>query len=169
MPSVPQDADAKGGSERRIFGGRGRRSTDYPRPDRMPPRRAPGTTVLAITNLIAATTIINHDWYGGVQALQYLTVWVPPIVLNSLFLFAGLFLTAAVITRRWWVFNVGAGLSLFVWTATAGSIVFSWALTEGSYSPIAVALAWWMAAGQAVMLFAPLLAGRFAERIEGEL
>jgi len=169
MSSEPQDADAEGKPELRILGGHGRRHTDYPRPGRMPPRRIPGTAVLAITNLIAATTIIYHDWYGDVQALIYLTAWAPPIVMNSLFLFAGMLLTAAVITRRWWVLNVGAGLSLFVWTATAGAILATWALTEGSYSPIALALAWWMAAGQAAMLFSPLLAGRFVERLESEL
>jgi len=121
-------------------------------------RRIPGTAILAITNLIAATLLVNPDRFGEVAALTYVRMLGGDHVWGFWFLAGGLFLTVASFTRRWWLLNVGSVISLFAWTAVAFSLMASAVTGQADLSPIAIALAWWMFAGQIAMLIVPLLA-----------
>jgi hypothetical protein len=140
-----------------------RRPVEDLRPGRMPWRRIPGTTALATTNLIAAGLILDVGIFTSVSALAYLHRVVDAAVWASLFAISAGMLIAAVIWRRWWALNIGAALSLGLWTATGISVVAAWVTGSTVVSPIALALVWWMLAGQASMLIVPLL-----DRTRGE-
>ena len=136
-----------------------RRAEDRPaRPGRMPVRRRPGTAALAATNLIAATIALDPTSWTTIIALRYMGGDRTGVLWAGLFAASGLLLFAACVWRRWWQLNVGGVISLFVWTVVSVSIILVWASNGGSrISPIAVAMAWWMPAGQATMLMTPLM------------
>ena len=120
-------------------------------------RRVPGTAALALTNLIAGLLLFDIDQFSDVMILGYLTRAGGPYIWGALFMVAGLLLTVACVTRRWMPLNVGSVLSLFAWTATSLAIIAAW-LTGTRLSPVGLALAVWMVAGQATMLITPLIA-----------
>ena len=136
-----------------------RRSEDQQiQPGRMPTRRIPGVAALAATNLIAATIALAPTSWTTIIALRYMGGATAGFVWATLFAAAGLLLSAACVWRRWWMLNVGGVISLFVWTVVSVSIILVWAFNGGSrISPIAIAMAWWMPAGQATMLMTPLM------------
>jgi hypothetical protein len=134
-----------------------RRPVDDPRPGRLPLRRVPGTAALGATNGIAALIAIDSEAFSTVLSLAYLQRAAGERVWAAAFAASAVLLTAAVIGRRWWTLNVGASLSLFLWVATGMSIIATWASGEAPISSIALAMVWWMIAGQASMLIVPLL------------
>jgi hypothetical protein len=111
---------------------------------------------LGITNLIAGLFVFDLVVFSETFISIYLDQIMPVKAWGLLFLFSGLTLTGATMYRRWWLFNVGAALSLFLWGAVTISIFASWLADRTSLSPIALALAWWMLAGQMSMLIVPL-------------
>lgn len=135
-----------------------RRTSDIdPRPGRMHWRRVPGTSALAITNGIAALSIFDFDVFTDVLVLSYLASWGGAALWASLYLTSAVLLTVAAITRRWLPLNIGSVLSLFAWSTTGLAIVLLWASGGSGISPIALAMVWWMVAGQATMLAVPLM------------
>ena len=128
------------------------------RPGRMPTRRVLGTAALAVTNLIAATIALDPTSWTTIVALRHMGGDRTGVLWAGLFAASGLLLAAACVWRRWWQLNVGGVISLFVWTLVSVSIILVWAFNGGSrISPIAIAMAWWMPAGQATMLMTPLM------------
>lgn len=118
-------------------------------------RRVPGTLALAITNLIAAGMVVEHDAFGysidGVFGSYYL------ITNGVLLLIAAFLLLIAAVTRRWLPLNLGSFLSLFVWSSISFRIIALWLAHEISLAPLEAALLFWMIIGQASMLFVPLI------------
>ena len=125
-------------------------------PLRIPSRRIPGTLALATTNLMASAIGYNSQSYMDIGVLRYVQRITPFPVWSGLFALSGSLLIAAVLTKRWSVFNVGAALSLFVWATVTLSIFAVW-FRGGTLSPIGLAMAWWMLIGQVSMLATPLV------------
>lgn len=121
-------------------------------------RRVPGTAALAATNLIAGLIVFDIDAFVDVLVLDYLGRAGGPVFWGAFFLVAGLFLGASCIRRKWWLLNVGSTVSLFAWTATCLAIVAAWFTGTAGLSPVGLALAFWMVAGQGSMLITPLVA-----------
>lgn len=131
----------------------------------IPDRRLPGTLALALTNATAAFLLADPARFAAVSYHRYATNLLPPAVWGGLFALSAVLLLAAVTFRKWRVFNVGAGLSLFVWTFLSVAAVAA-SVRGGDYlSPVAYALFVWMFLGQAAMLFAPLT----VEHLEGDV
>ena len=124
--------------------------------NRIPLRRVPGTLILGLTNLIAGLFVVDLGLFVDSFISVYLGRIMPVGIWGTLFLISGAFLVVSGFYRRWWVFNFGATLSLFLWGAVSISIFASWAANRASLSPIALAMAWWMLAGQVAMLIVPL-------------
>lgn len=134
-----------------------RRSEDrlvVPRPY-IPTRRVPGTLALASTNFLAAYVGFDPELYADVEALRYVQRITPFSIWAIVFLLSGLLLLLSTITRRWFVFNAGAVLSLFLWATVVFSLFAVW-LRGTLVSPIGLAMAWWMLVGQITMLAVPL-------------
>lgn len=120
-------------------------------------RRVPGTAALAVTNLIAALVLVDASAFNDATALVFVRTFGGPNIWGFWFATAGVLLTVAALSRRWWALNVGSVISLFAWSAVCVAVVAATVVGEASLSPVALALAWWMFAGQVAMLIAPLL------------
>lgn len=124
--------------------------------NQMPLRRIPGTLALGITNIIAGLFAFNLNSFTDTFVSAYLTQIFPIGVWGVVFLASGFTLVGSTIYRRWWLFNIGAGMSLFLWAAVSFSIFASWFSGRTLLSPIALAMAFWMLVGQMTMLIVPL-------------
>lgn len=127
-------------------------------PGRFHWRRVPGTLSLAVANVMSAGVLLDTRIFNTADIHVYSRALAPAWVWGTIFLAAGLFLTAAVMTRRWFLLNIGSALSLFVWTAISVAAMLAWLFGRVEVSPIASALLLWMTAGQAAMLITPLVA-----------
>jgi len=124
--------------------------------NKIPLRRLPGIVVLGITNLIAGLFVFDVEVFSEAFIRVYLTSMVPLEVWSIFFFSSGLSLVFSGFYRRWWVFNIGATLSLFLWGAISTSIFVSLFTDRAEPSPITLAMAWWMLGGQVAMLIPPL-------------
>lgn len=121
-------------------------------------RRVPGTLALALTNLIAAALVVFSTTFEVAPVTVKAAGVAPAWVWGVLFGISGAFLALSVVTRRWTHLNIGSALSLFLWTFMLSQVLLGWLTGHFTLSPVAVALMFWMFAGQATMLFAPLWA-----------
>lgn len=134
---------------------------DEPQPGRFTSRRVPGTAVLGVTNLIAAQILLTGDTFVEAEALVYLRQIGSEFAWGASFAMSAVLLLVACFNRRWSLLNAGSVISLFVWTAAGVSLFAAWLTGNALLSPIALALAFWMVAGQAAMLVVPLLGRKF--------
>ena len=125
--------------------------------NRMHWRRIPGTLVLAITNFIASTIALSPDVFEHTPVLFYVGRIANSIIWGSLFLLSAIFLTLGALTRRWLPFNIGAAMSLGIWTAIGAAILLSGITGTAEFSVIATAIVFWIVGGQATMLVVPLV------------
>lgn len=148
--------------ERRVY--RNRRQRNRRQEDRLavyftkqiPLRQVPGAVVLGITNLIAGLFVFDLILFSPSFVNVYLSSIIVLPVWSMFFFISGATLTASGFYKRWWLFNVGATMSMFLWGAISTSIFFSLFTDHADPSPIKLAMAWWMIAGQMVMLNPPL-------------
>jgi len=120
-------------------------------------RRIPGTSALAMTNLLAAGLFFDNEFFDISNVHVIARAIMPHEMWASLFAVSGLLLLYAAFTRRLLFLNIGGAISLFVWTAISVAGISSWMTGQTELSPIAGALFFWMMAGQASMLIVPLV------------
>ena len=125
-------------------------------------RRIPGTAALSITNLMASGLLLDARVFEVTPYLAFVRTIFPARAWGALFLFSGVTLLVATVTQRLWWLNVGSVVSLFVWTAVCLASGAAWFTGQIDLSPIAGALYFWMMAGQAAMLFTPLVEHRYS-------
>lgn len=130
---------------------------DEPEHGRFAWRRVPGTAALSITNLLAAGLLMESSVFETTPFLVFARTISPAWVWGALFLASGVMLFIAALTQRLVWLNVGSVVSLFVWTAICVAGLSAWFTGQVALSPIAGALYFWMMAGQAAMLFTPLI------------
>lgn len=128
-----------------------------PASGRMLARRIPGTVALAVTNLMGAGLLIDNAEFELNPLHAVARAFLPAEAWGALFTVAGVCLTVAVFTRRLIWLNVGSTVSLFAWIAVSLSLMAVWLAGDVTLTPLAGALLMWMVAGQASMLFTPLL------------
>lgn len=120
-------------------------------------RRIPGTTSLALTNLLAAGLLFDNSVFSQASVLIFARTLAPAWVWGAAFLVSSIALLIAVFTRRLGWLNLGGSISLFAWTAVSVAGIVAWFTGEVELSPVAGGLFFWMVAGQASMLITPLL------------
>lgn len=128
-----------------------------PPPGRFNWRRIPGTSSLAITNLLASGLLVTEYDFNIVAVHTVARTLMPTWIWGLLFLLSGLTLVVAVASRRWIWLNIGSAISIFTWTAMCLSALASWITGAVDLSPIAASLFFWMLSGQVAMLITPLL------------
>lgn len=135
---------------------------DEPGHGRFAWRRIPGTAALASTNLMASGLLLESSVFSATPYLVYVRTVAPAWMWGVLFLLSGITLLIAALTRRLVWLNVGSVVSLFVWTAVCTAGIAAWITGQVTLSPVAGALYFWMMAGQAAMLFTPLVEHRYS-------
>ena len=166
----PEEAGEKNGMPwaRWIYDAQKKRSkelilqTDEPGHGRFAWRRVPGTAALAFTNLMASGLLLESSVFETTPFLVFARTISPAWVWGALFLVSGIVLFIAALTQRLVWLNVGSVVSLFVWTAICLAGIAAWFIGQVALSPIAGALYFWMMAGQAAMLFTPLVEHRYS-------
>lgn len=123
-------------------------------------RRIPGTLALALTNVMGAGLLVDTRQFDRITVHEISRSFLPAQAWGALFAVAGICLLVAALTRRIGWLNVGSTLSLFAWTAVSLSVLTVLLAGDAALSPVAGALFVWMVAGQAAMLFTPLLGDR---------
>lgn len=114
--------------------------------------------MLAITNLIAGLLLFYPGNFENSLVNSVAASLAPASIWGGVFTVSGILLISATILRDWRMLNIGSATSLFAWTFVCVSSLVAWYLNDIKLSPIAFALFFWMFAGQAAMLFVPLLA-----------
>ena len=119
-------------------------------------RRIPGTLVLAATNLIAAWSWVDDTAFRTSPLFAVARDFAPLPVWVTLWVVSAIGLVVAVVRRSLVVLHVSAALSMAVWSAAVAGIFWATVVHGLSVSPVALALLFWMAAGQFSMFLAPL-------------
>lgn len=131
-------------------------------------RRVPGTLTLAVTNLCAATVLVDPATMRDVDAHRIALEILPVTAWGVLFLVTGVGLTVAAVTRLSFLLHVFGAISVGVWLAVSlSALIVNWTDPDVSLSGIALALFAWMLGGPLAMLLVPLLAERYERHERG--